>query len=215
MLNAPIQVAIADDHPVVRLGVRTILESNPQIEVCTEYANAAKVMSEYMSAEWEVLVLDIDLKDGNGVEMTKQMLAVRPELKILILSIYPESKYALRAMKAGAKGYLNKDFVLTALEDAILKIGQGKLYVSDELSQQLATQALQGGTSEERHESLSDRELQILCLYGAGKSNQEMAEELFLSVKTVSTYRSRILEKMKMSTTAELISYAISNGLVV
>ena len=142
------------------------------------------------------------------------MLIHRPELRILILSIYPEKKYALRAMKAGAKGYVNKDSLLGALDEAVAKVASGKLYVSDELSQLLAQQAMEGGNKEESHAKLSDRELQVLCLYGAGRSNQEIADQLYISIKTVSTYRARILEKMELKSTGELIAYAINHELV-
>ena len=214
MTNNTILVAIADDHPVVRLGIRTLLENNSQIKICKEYSAAATLMKDFNESDWEVLILDVDLKDGNGVELTKQMLQNRPELKILILSIYPETKYALRAMKAGAKGYVNKDSVLEHLEDAVLQVANGKLFVSKTLSQLLATKILHDSDVEEPHAILSDRELQVLCLYGAGKSNLEIAEQLYISVKTVSTYRGRILEKMNLNATSELISYAIHHELV-
>jgi len=214
MTNNIILVAIADDHPVVRLGAQTLLEKHSRIRIHKEYSDAATLIKEFSTAQWEVLILDIDLKDGNGVELTKQMLQQRPELKILILSIYPESKYALRAMKAGAKGYVNKDSLLDKLEDAVIQVASGKLYVSAELSQILAMKAVQKTNVEESHQILSDREMQVLCLYGAGKSNQEIAEQLYISKKTVSTYRGRILGKMKLKTTSELISYAIQHQLL-
>jgi two-component system invasion response regulator UvrY len=212
--NSVILVAIADDHPVVRLGIRTLLENTPRIKIDAEYSAAAPLMRDFSNAAWEVLILDVDLKDHNGVELTKQMLLVRPELKILILSISPEKKYAMRAMKAGAKGYVNKNSVLDSLEEAVLQVASGQLYVSKQLSQLLAEQALFKNKNEDSHAMLSDRELQVLCLYGAGRSNQEIAEQLYISIKTVSTYRRRILDKMNLRTTADLISYAIFHELV-
>ena len=213
--NNAILVAIADDHPVVRLGIRTLLEKNARITINAEYSAAAPLMKDFANADWEVLILDVDLKDHNGVELTKQMLAIRPELKILILSIYPEKKYALRAMKAGAKGYVNKNSVLDNLEEAVIQVAGGQLYVSRLLSQLLAEQALFKNNIEDSHAMLSDRELQVLCLYGDGKSNQEIAEQLYISIKTVSTYRRRILDKMNLKSTADLISYAITHELVI
>ena len=212
--NNDILLAIADDHPVVRLGIRTLLENNARIKIAAEYSAAAPLMRDFADADWEVLILDVDLKDHNGVELTKQMLLVRPELKILILSIYPEKKYALRAMKAGAKGYVNKNSVLDNLEEAVIQVAGGQLYVSKLLSQLLAEQALFKNNIEDSHAMLSDRELQVLCLYGDGKSNQEIAEQLYISIKTVSTYRRRILDKMNLKSTADLISYAITHDLV-
>jgi len=208
------QIAIADDHPIVRLGVRTILSENPQFKVSVEYEDAKSLLGDYAQANWDVLVLDIDLRDGNGVDLTKQMLAQRPELKILILSIYPEEKYALRAMRAGAKGYVNKDALLDILNKAVMDVAMGKLFVSEPLAQTLAQHALNGGGDELPHDKLSDRELQVLCLYGDGKGNNEIAAHLHVSVKTISTYRSRIMDKMQLHSTAELISYAIRHELV-
>ncbi len=213
-----ILVAIADYHPIVRLGIRTLLETDGSMEVVKEYSDSLNLMEDYQSADWDILVLDIDLTDGNGLEMTKEMLLERPELKVLILSIYPESKYAVRAMKAGAKGYLNKSNMLEDLCSAITKVAAGKLYVSDELSQILAEEATTVSApsyGNEPHSQLSDRELQVLCLLGAGKTNHEIAEKLFISIKTVSTYKARILEKMNLKTTSELIACAINHDLVV
>jgi len=215
MTNEPVSVAIADDHPVVRQGLRFQLEKNSRFKIVQEFSNAASLMKEFSRSEWEVLILDVDLKDGNGVELTKQMLLHRPELKILILSIYPEHKYAARAMKAGAKGYINKDSLLDKIEEAVSTVASGKLYMSKEVSEILALESIKGLNKEYPHSELSDRELQILCLYGSGKTNHEIADQLYLSIKTVSTYRGRILKKMNFKTTAELMSYAIEHKLVV
>ena len=208
-----LKVAIADDHPVVRKGVSSILSSDPGIEVTAEYESASGLMGELPQATWEALVLDINLRDGNGVELTQQIVQQRPNSKVLILSIYPEEQYALRAMKAGAMGYLNKESIPEKLVDAVLRIGSGKRFISEALADLLARQALNDDT-EEPHHRLSDREFQVLCLLAAGKGNQEIASHLFVSTKTVSTYRSRILVKLGLETTADLIRYALNKELL-
>ena len=207
-------VAIADDHPVVLLGIRTLLAKNSFISIDQEFTNASSLIHAFNKANWDVLILDVDLKDGNGVELTKQILQFKPKLHILILSGYPESNFALRAMKAGAKGYVSKETMLETIEDAVLQVAQGKLYVSDELSQRLALEVIKDRNIEEIHSTLSDRELQVLCLYGAGKTNHEIADHLHISAKTVSTYRARLMAKMNLENTSELIAYAISHDLV-
>lgn len=208
-----IQVAVADDHPVVRKGVGAILGQSPHLEVCAEYVSAKELMDGLAGRCWDVLVLDINLKDGNGVELTQQITALHPDACILILSIYPEEQYAMRALKAGAMGYLNKDSIPDKLIDAVRRIGSGRRFISDELAELLAHQALTGGGSQAPHHRLTDRELQVLCLLAGGKGNQEIASHMHISPKTVSTYRARLLDKLQLSNTAELIGYALTHNL--
>ncbi|MDT8447839.1 MAG: response regulator transcription factor [bacterium] len=213
MKNEKIKVAVADDHPVIRKGVQAILGQSPEIELVAEYVGAVDVMTHLKDRPWAVLVLDINLKDGNGVELTQQIIALQPQARILILSIYPEDQYAMRALRAGAMGYLNKDSIPDKLVDAVTRIGRGKRFISEALADILAQQALVGDSSGALHSRLSDREFQVLCLFAAGKANQEIASHMHVSPKTVSTYRARILEKLGLKTTADLIGYALLHNL--
>jgi len=213
-IDEHINVAIADDHPIVLLGIRALFEKNNIVRITHEFSDTASLLHAFNRNNWDVLILDIDLKDGNGVEITKQILQFKPKLHILIMSGYPEHNFALRAMKAGAKGYVNKATMLEQLEDAVMQVAKGDLYISHNLAQRLAMEVIRNNHSEEAHSVLSDRELQVLCLYGAGRSNQEIAEQLHISAKTVSTYRGRLMEKMNLDNTSELIAYAINHDLI-
>jgi len=206
-----ISVAIADDHPVVRAGVLAIMsESSIVGEVC-EYASAEALQAALLDAQWTVLILDINFGGTDGLLLLPELLAQKPGLGVLILSNYPEEKYALPALKAGAMGYINKFTSIEQLLEAVLQLGQGRRYIPPRLAELLATQAL-SGQNKPLEETLSDRELQVFNLLVSGKGNNEIAELLELSNKTVSTYRTRIIEKLNLNSTTDLISYGLTHG---
>ncbi|HEX6767335.1 MAG TPA: response regulator transcription factor [Polyangiaceae bacterium] len=208
-----IKVLIADDHPVVRLGLRQILADSRDIHVGRDVSSADEVLGAVREERWDVVVLDISLRDGNGIELIGEIRKVRPETRVLILTVHPEEQYAVRAIKAGASGFLNKESAPDRLTDALHKIAEGGRYVSAELAETLAS-LVAGEAHGQPHERLSDREFEILKLLASGKTVSQAALELGLSVKTISTHRTRILKKMDMKTNAELTHYAVKRGLV-
>ena len=208
-----IRVLIADDHPVVRLGLRQILAESADSELGAEVGSAEEVRDAVRERRWDVVVLDISLPGGNGIELIAEIRRERPETRVLILTVHSEEQYAVRAIRAGAAGFLNKESAPEKLTEAIRKIASGGRYVSPQLAETLAS-LLAGESQGPPHERLSDREFEILKLLASGKTVSQVAEELSLSVKTISTHRSRILQKMGMKTNAELTHYALRNGLV-
>jgi two-component system invasion response regulator UvrY len=208
-----IRALIADDHAVVRQGLKQILGDTPEMLVAGEATNGQEVLDKVRAEPWDVVVLDISMPDRSGLDILKQLRSERPKLPVLVLSMHSEDQYAMRVLKAGASGYLTKDSAPDELVKAIRKVVSGGRYVSSFLAEKLAFEI---GTDSSRlpHETLSDREFQVLRLIAAGKSVTEIAAELCLSVKTVSTYRARMLEKMNLGTTAELIHYAMQNHLI-
>jgi DNA-binding NarL/FixJ family response regulator len=207
-----IRVLVADDHAVVRRGLLQILEEAPAIVVAGEASTGRQVLQAVQKHDYDVLVLDMAMPEGGGLEVLRQLQSLKPDLPVLILSVYPERQYALRTLKAGAAGYLTKESAPEELIAAIRKVAQGKKYVTQSLAEKLA--AALGDESEEPHKALSDREYQAMCLLAAGKTVTEIATELSLSVKTISTYRARILDKLNLKNTAEIIRYALERGLV-
>lgn len=208
-----IRVLIADDHAIVRKGLRLIAkEQASEIEV-DEAENGQEVMEKIHQARYDVLVLDISMPGRNGLDILREVRHALPSLPVLILSMHPEEQYAIRMLKSGASGYLTKDCAPDQLVPAIQKIARGGKYVSDILAEQLLFN-LTGEANRPPHELLSDREYSVLVLIGQGKTPTEIAEQLILSVKTVSTYRTRVLEKLNLQSTAELIRYVIENNLV-
>lgn len=208
-----IRVLIADDHAIVRKGLRLIAkEQASEIEV-DEAENGQEVMEKIHQARYDVLVLDISMPGRNGLDILREVRHALPSLPVLILSMHPEEQYAIRMLKSGASGYLTKDCAPDQLVPAIQKIARGGKYVSDMLAEQLLFN-LTGEANRPPHELLSDREYSVLVLIGQGKTPTEIAEQLILSVKTVSTYRTRVLEKLNLQSTAELIRYVIENNLV-
>jgi DNA-binding NarL/FixJ family response regulator len=208
-----LKILIADDHSIVRAGLKQVLADTPDMTVADEAGSTEEAIRKALDGDFDVVVLDISMPGRGGVEVLKQIKSQKPKLPVLVLSMHPEEQYALRVLKAGAAGYLTKESVTEDLIDAIRKVSKGMKYVSSHMAQEIAF-ALDSDTERPIHETLSDREFQVLCMIASGKPAREIAEELSLSVKTVSTYRSRILEKMRMKSSAELTNYAIKNGLV-
>jgi len=208
-----IRVLIADDHPIVREGLKQIIAETPDMVVANEASNAQEVLDKVWENDYSVVLLDISMPGRSGLDILKQLKSERPELPVLILSVHPEEQYAVRVLRAGASGYLTKESAPDELIAAIRKVSLGRKYVSSSLAEKLAFD-LEIEAEKPLHETLSDREYQVLCMIAQGKTVKEIAEELSLSVKTISTYRSRILEKMRMNNNAQLTHYAIKNRLV-
>jgi len=207
------RILIADDHALVRRGLREILtEEFPEAEV-GEAETVPQTLQQIHSRQWDVVVLDITMPDGSGLDVLNDVKTTRPNLPVLVLSMHPEEQYALRALKAGAAGYLTKETATTELVAAVRKVLAGQKYVSAALAERLAADLSAGGEGP-RHQALSDREYQVMLMIASGKSVSEVAEELSLSVKTVSTHRWHILKKMGMKTNADLTRYAMEMGLL-
>ncbi len=209
-----INVLIADDHAVVRRGIIQIITEDPEIIVLGEASNSDEIMQQLYDHDWNIIVLDITMPGKNGLDVLIEIKNKRPEIKVLILSMHPEEEIALRALKTGASGYLNKDSVPGELIKAIRRIYKGGKYISSSLAESIAM-SIDKDSSILPHEFLSEREFQVMCLIASGNSLSQIAIELNLSVKTVSTYRARILEKMNLKSNVELTHYAIRHHLVV
>lgn len=207
-----IKVLIADDHPIVRQGLKQILSEIPDMMVAGEAVNGQQTLAQARAGGWDVLVLDITMPDRSGFDILKQLKHEKPNLPVLMLSIHAEEQFAVRVLKAGASGYLTKENAPDELVAAIRKVVSGGKYISQHLAEILAFD-LDKDTSRPRHEALSDREFQVMQMMSSGKTLADIAEELALSAKTVSTYRSRLLEKMNLKSNAEVIRYAIENEL--
>ena len=208
-----IRVLIADDHAILRRGLIEILTRELKDAVCGEAENAQQALAQVQSHDWDLVILDVTMPGRSGVDVLADLKRVRPKLPVLVLSMHPEDQYGKRVLKAGASGYMNKDSAPEELIKAIRKVLAGGRYVSPALAEVLASD-LGREADQPLHERLSDRELEVLRLMGSGKTISQIAEMLHLSVTTVSTYRARILEKMNMTTTAELMNYALRNQLV-
>lgn len=208
-----IKVLIADDHPIVRRGLKQILVEQRDMTVGGEARNAKEALDLADNGNWNVMVLDLNMPDMNGLDVLKQVKKKYPKSPVLILSVNPEEQYAVRALKAGASGYLTKESAPEELVKAIRKAVSGGKYVTSSLAERLALN-LNDDDEKPLHETLSNRELQVMLGIASGKTVKTIAEGMFLSVKTISTYRTRILEKMQMKTNAELTHYAVKNGLV-
>ena len=208
-----LRILLADDHAVVRQGVKQILAEAFAQATFGEAQNAHKLLELVASEHWDIVVLDLAMPGGNGLEALKQIKHDHPQLPVLILSMYPEDQYAVRTIRAGAAGYLNKESAPEELVQAIRKVLHGGEYISASVAEELVLHA-RHEDDQPLHKHLSDREYQVLCLIASGKEVKEISTELALSAKTISTYRARLLEKMNMTTNAELTHYAIQNGLV-
>jgi DNA-binding NarL/FixJ family response regulator len=208
-----IRVLIADDFPILRRGLKEILMRELDGVTCGEAGNGEQVLDQIQSHDWDLLILDITMPGRGGLDVLRNLKALRPKLPVLVLSMHPENQYGKRVLKAGASGYMNKECAPEELMKAVGKLLGGGRYVSPALAETLALD-LSRDDGRPAHETLSDREFEVLRKIASGKTVGQIAEELHLSVPTVSTYRARILEKMSLSTTAELMHYALSNHLV-
>ena len=213
MKHKTIKVIIADDHAILRAGLKQILAETEDIEVIAEAQNAAEAIKLGCNSEADVLLLDISLPDRSGMEALKYIKRENSHIAVLMLSMHKEDQYAVRALKSGASGYLCKQSASSELVNAIHTVSKGKKYINAEVAEILANQV--GMENKQApHESLSDREFQTLTMIASGLSVSEIADKLSLSVKTVSMYRTRLLEKMQLRHNAELTHYAIKNNLV-
>jgi DNA-binding NarL/FixJ family response regulator len=208
-----IRILIADDHAIVRAGLKQFIADQLDMEVTGEAATGAETIALVRSQEFDIVLLDISMPDKNGIDTLKSVKQIRPDLPVLILSGHAEEQYAVNLLRAGASGYLNKETASTQLVGAVRTAVQGRKYVSPTLAQVLA-EGISGSGDEPLHGSLSQREFQIFCKLAGGQAVSQIADELHLSVKTVSTYRTRVLEKMGMKSNADLTYYAVKNGLI-
>jgi DNA-binding NarL/FixJ family response regulator len=204
---------VADDHAVVRQGLKQILSEEPDILEVGEAGSVAETLRLSREAEWDVVILDITMPDGSGLDILRELRHEKPQLPVLVLSVHSEDQYALRVLRSGAAGYLTKECAPQELVEAVRRVVSGGKYVGLDLAERLA-EVLAGDRNAQAHEQLSDREFQILCLIGSGKSASEIAQELSLSPKTVSTYRRRVLDKMHMSSNVELTRYVLEQQLI-
>lgn len=207
------RVILVDDHALVRRGIRLTLEDHTEIEVVGEAGDYGELRSLLPNCQYDVIVMDINMPGKNGIDILKAMREEAPKCKVLILSMFTEDQYAVRSLRAGAYGYLNKASAPEMLIEAILKIAAGKKFITPEIAEAMAN-SLTADVDDHPHENLSDREFQTLRLIASGKKLSEVAEALAISPKTVSVYRARLLEKMGLSNNAELTHYALKNGLV-
>jgi len=208
-----IKILIADDHPIVRAGFKQVISDTPDMLVADEAGNGQEVLNYIRKKNYDCVLLDISMPGRSGLEILKDLKSEKPKLPVLILSIYPEEQYAIRALRAGAAGYMTKAGAPHELIAAIRKISEGGKYISESLAEKL-TYYLDGDASRPPHETLSDREYQVMLMIASGKTVTQIADELCLSVKTISTYRAHILEKMRMKNNAEITLYAVQNKLV-
>jgi len=208
-----IRVLVADDHPLLRNGIRQVLGQESDVTVMGEAENAEQVLERIDEQGWDVVVLDIAMPGRSGFDALREIRRRRPHLPVLVLSMHSEEQFAIRAIKAGASGFVSKSDAPAEIVRAIRKVVTGKKYVSASLAETLAN-AIESETHRPAHETLSDREFQVMCRIASGKTVSQIAAEISLSVKTVSTYRARVLEKMNMRTNAELTRYALRTGLV-
>lgn len=206
-------ILIADDHAIVRKGLVQLLREEFHFASITEAANSAEVAEKAKGVIWDVILLDISMPGRNGLDVLKQLRADGVKAPVLMLSMHPEDQYALRVLKAGASGFLNKDSATEELVAAVHRVLSGKKYISASLAEKLA-ESMGDTSGRPAHELLSDRELQVLQLIAAGKQVSEIADTISLSVNTISTYRTRILEKLSLANNAEITRYAIDNKLV-
>ena len=210
--SAALRVMLVDDHPIVRRGLRDLLADAFTGAIIAEVGSGRDAIAALHSNSWSVMVLDLSLPDGSGLDVLKRVRELRPRLPVLILSVHAADQFARRAIAAGASGYLTKDAADVELVSAVSKLTRGGKYFGADVLEHVAL-GLHPDRDDRPHERLSDREYQVLRMIGGGKTVSEIATELSLSVKTVSTYRARILEKMRMRTNAELTHYAVRHGL--
>ena len=207
------RLVIADDHTIVREGLKQVLAAAGDLTVIAEAQNGAEVMQRVRELDFDVLLLDMSMPGKSGIELIKQVHHEKPKLRIMVLSMHEEEQYAVRALKAGAAGYLTKESASDLLVTAIRKVAAGGAYITSTVAEQFALGAMADATGP-RHATLSDREYQVFEMLVAGKSITDIADRLNLSVKTVSTHKAHIMQKMNMTNNAELVRYAINHNLV-
>lgn len=208
-----IRIVIADDHEIVRAGLKQIISDDEDMEVLGESNNGENLIELVKKNDYDVVLLDLKMQGISGIDVIKHIKAIKPDLPIIVLSMHAEDQYAVRTIKAGASGYLTKETAAENLVTAVRRVVGGGKYISPTLAETLAD-SIAGGGVELPHEKLADREFQVMCMIASGKTVSEIGSELFLSVKTISTYRQRILEKMNMKNNSELTHYAIKNNLL-
>lgn len=213
MSEEKIRVLIADDHAIVRQGLKLILSETNDLEVAGEADGGVRALHLIRSGGYDVVLMDVSMPDRNGIDTLKLVKKEFPRLPVLMLSMHPEEQYAVRALRAGAAGYLSKQGAPDQLVTAIRQVAAGKKYVSPAVAEELAN-AIGEDVDRAPHEKLSDREYQTLCMIASGRTLTQIGEQLNLSVKTVSVYRARLLEKMKLHNNAELTHYGLKHGLV-
>jgi two-component system invasion response regulator UvrY len=206
------RILIADDHPIVRRGLKDTLRHELKDAIFEEAENAQQVLTHIRRQAWDLVILDVSMPGRSGIDLLNDIKTAQPEAPVLVLSVHPEQQYGKRVLQAGASGYANKASATEELVRAVNRILAGGRYVSPALAEWLALD-LSAKQKRPLHEGLSDRELEVLRMIGSGRTVSQIAEDLHLSVTTVSTYRARILEKMAMTTTAELMHYALTNNL--
>lgn len=208
-----IKILIADDHVLIREGFKKLIGSEFGFKVVGEASHSAEVLSFLRSNQADVVVLDINMPGRSGLDILEEIKQIAPQVRVLMLSIHPEHRFALRALKAGAAGYISKESAPEELVRAIHKIMQGRKYISENLAEELATDLLEPG-EKLPHEQLSNREFQVMLQIAEGKTVSQIADQLGLSISTINTYRARIFDKMKLRSNAEIIRYALKNHLI-
>jgi len=207
------RILVADDHAMIRAGLRQWLEQDRSVDAIAEASTGAETLQQLRDGHWDLVILDINMPDRSGIDILRHIRSGHPDTRVLVISGFSEKQYAINVLRAGAAGYLAKDQAPEEFMRAVHTVLAGRRFVSAALSEMLVS-ALDEPTEQPLHASLSQREFQILCKLAVGRSVSEIAQELFISVKTVSTYRARVLEKMKLTTNADLTTYALRNGLV-
>ncbi len=208
-----LKILIVDDHAIVRRGLKQIVDNIPETVTVDEASNGKEALEKILSDDYDLVLLDITLPDRNGIDILYEIKRLKPETRILVLSVHPEEQYARRVFKGGASGYLTKNSAPDELVMAIREVASGKRYISSTFAEKMAFDFLTG-TGKKSYENLSNREYQVMCMIASGKTIQEIAESLILSPKTIYTYRTRILAKLDKKNTAELIRYAWENRLL-
>ena len=208
-----LQILVADDHPVVRQGIMRIIEDTPDMKVTGEAENGYDVLRKVKEKDYDLVLLDISMPGSDGLEIIRELKKTKPNLPVLILTIHPEKYYGLRMLQAGASGYLTKQNAPFELIEAIRRVSQGGMYISNTLAEMLVA-SKRSGSGKAAHETLSDREYQVMGMIAAGKKIKAIAEELSISVKTIHVHRRHILEKMSMTSDADIIHYAIQNRML-
>jgi len=211
--STAIRIFIADDHPIVRQGLRRIVEADPGMAISGEASDAAALLAALETKATDLVLLDVSMPGRPFLDTLRDLRARQPTIRVLVLSVHPEDQWAVRALRAGASGYLTKDHSPDQLLEAIRRVYRGGKYVSPTLAEHLAKH-LDGGTERPPHELLSDREFEVMRRLGSGLTVSQIASELAISAKTVSTYRARILEKMAVTSNADLVRYAARHGLI-